>query len=281
MLLLISVPQLVRLLVRAVEVWPGVDVEDLAVPPVEPYPVVHPGVVGAVALEPAVDDVGDEPEPRRPVGGEIGGRGAVLPDHDLVARRLGAARRHPEPQRRPERRLGAVGHHLRVAQAVEAQRAPRRPVVEVPRQLDGAPAVVGPARVARPLRVRGVAVVARRADLLLEAQAPRVLAVRRRGPAARGLVRDLREEGGELALAGAEVAGGGELGERPGGVDEGGVGVEPLGGAGRVVLVQEQGVIQMLAHERRHRAALPGAVPRRRYAGAAAGSDEESDHDGH
>ena len=63
---------------RAVEVWPGVDVEDLAVSPVEPDPVVHPGVVGAVALEPAVDDVGDEPEPRRPVGGEVGGGAAPL-----------------------------------------------------------------------------------------------------------------------------------------------------------------------------------------------------------
>lgn len=169
---------------RTVEVGPGVDVEDLTVPLVEPYPVVHPGVVGAVALEPAVDDVGDEPESRRPVGGEVGGRGAVLPDHDLVARRLGPTRRHPEPERRPERRLGAVGHHLRVAQAVEAQRPPRRPVVEVPGQLDGAPAVVGLARVARPLLVRGVAVVAPRADLLLIAQAPRVVPVRRRRPAA-------------------------------------------------------------------------------------------------
>lgn len=96
-----------------------------------------------------------------------------------------------------------------------------------------------------------------------------------------GLVRDLREEGGDLTLAGAEVAGGGELGERPGGLDEGGVGVEPLGRAGRIVLVQEQGVVQLLAHQRRGGATLPVAAvpPRLRYAGAA-GSNNDSDHGG-
>jgi hypothetical protein len=268
--------------VCAVEVGAGVNVEDMAVPLVEANPVVDPGIVGAVALEAAVDDVGDEAKAGRPVGRGVGGRGAVLSDHDLVARRLGAARRHPEPERRPERGLGAVGHQLRVAQAVEAQRLARRPVVEVPGELDGAPPVVGLARVARPLLVRRVAVVARRPDLLLVAQAPRVLAVRRRRPPACGLVRDLREEGRDLAFAGAEVASGGERGERPGGLDEGGIGVEALGGAGVVVLVQEQGAVQLLADEGRHRdnrgrgrpPPLPrAAVPRLCYA-----DDKESDH---
>jgi hypothetical protein len=49
-----------------------------------------------------------------------------------VARRLGLPGRHPEPQRRLERRVGAVGHLLWVAQPVEAQGLPRWPVVEVP-----------------------------------------------------------------------------------------------------------------------------------------------------
>jgi hypothetical protein len=103
----------------------------------------------------------------------------VLPHHDLMAGWLGPAWRHPEPERRPEGRVGTVGHHLRVAQAVKAQGPARRPVIEVP----GDP-VVGLARVARPLLVRGVAVVARGTDLLLVAKAPRVRAVRRRRPAA-------------------------------------------------------------------------------------------------
>jgi hypothetical protein len=45
--------------------------------------------------------------------------------------------------------------------------------------------------------------------------------------------------------------------------------------------VQEQGVVQLLAHQRRGGATLPGAavLPRLRYAGAA-GSNNDSDHGG-
>ena len=51
----------------AVQVRPEVlDAEDLAVAAVVPDPVVRLRVAGDVALEPAVDDVGGEPEPRRP-----------------------------------------------------------------------------------------------------------------------------------------------------------------------------------------------------------------------
>lgn len=89
---------------------------------------------------------------------------------------------------------------------------------------------------------------------------------------------DLCEEGGELAFAGGKVAGAGEFGEGPGGPDEGRVGVEPLGRAGRVVLVQEQRVVELLAHERLHGGAAlsAGAVPPR----LRAGSDQGSNHRG-
>lgn len=116
--------------------------EDLAVPAIVPDPILHPRVAGAVALEPAVDDVGGEPEPRRPVGLLVGLGGHVPPQHHVVARRLGLLRRHPEPQRRLERHIRIARHHLRVPQPVEAQRLPRRPVVVVPGELHGSAAVV-------------------------------------------------------------------------------------------------------------------------------------------
>jgi hypothetical protein len=94
-----------------------------------------------------------------------------------------------------------------------------------------------------------------------------------------GLVGDLREEGCDLALASGQVAGAGELGEGSGGPDERRVGIEPLGRARGVVLVQENRAVELLAHERLHGAALPGAPVPPRLHHAAAGSDRECNHE--
>ena len=74
---------------------------------------------------------------------------------------------HPVPERRPERDDGAARHRVGVAQPVEADALPRRPVVVVPRDLQRASPVVPFPRLARPLRVVRVAVVlARPVDLV-------------------------------------------------------------------------------------------------------------------
>jgi len=61
-----------------------------------------------------------------------------------------------------------------------------------------------------------------------------------------GLVGGLAEEGGELALVGLVAAAGAEAGEGAGGLDEGVVGVEPVGGADGVVAVGQHGVVHVL-----------------------------------
>uniref|UniRef100_K3Z7K2 Uncharacterized protein n=1 Tax=Setaria italica TaxID=4555 RepID=K3Z7K2_SETIT len=239
----------IGLLVGAVQVGPDVDAEHAAVPLEEADPVLHRrGLPARSALDPAVDDVGRQPEPRRPVLRQVVAAGPVAPHHHVVARRLGRPRRHPEPQRRLERHLRVARHHLRLPQPVEAHRLARRPVVV----LDGSAAMVGLAEDARPVGVVGVAVVALRVDLLLEAEAPREGPVGRRRPPAGRLVGDLRQERRHLAPPGGVAAVAAERRERVGGAEEGGVVVEAARGAGGVVLVREEGAVQVLRHDRCH-----------------------------
>ena len=251
----------------AVEVVTDIDAERAAVSPEESDPVLHPGIAAGavVALESAIDDVRRQPEPgRRPVRRRVGPRRPVPPRHHVVARvRLRRRpRRHPEPQRRLERHHGVAGDHLRLPEPVEPHRLAGRPVVEVPRQLDGAAAMVRLAGEARPPRGDGgVAVVARRLELLLEAEAPGVGPIGGGGPAAGGLVGDLREEGGDLPPARVAAAGAAEARVLVGGAEEGGVGVEVPRRAGGVVLVDEQRlVVHLLRHDRRHMAAATAAM---------------------
>jgi hypothetical protein len=66
---------------------------------------------------------------------------------------------HPVPERRPERDDGAARHRVGVAQPIEADALPGRPVVVVPRDLQRAAPVVALPGLARPLRVVRIAVV--------------------------------------------------------------------------------------------------------------------------
>jgi hypothetical protein len=147
------------------------------------------------ALEAAVDDVGDDAVARQPAGGRVSRGGRPLPRHDVVARRLGRLRRHPEPDGGLERHGGVGGHQVRVGEDAGADGLAGGPVVVVVGYLDGPAAVVLLPRGARPLGA-GLAVVRprRAALLLLEAVAPGVGPVGRRRPPARRLVRRLRQE---------------------------------------------------------------------------------------
>jgi hypothetical protein len=67
---------------------------------------------------------------------------------------------HPEPERRLEGDRGVLRNNVGVAEPVEADVPPRRPVVVVPRDLQRPAPVVLLPRGARPLRVaRAVGVV--------------------------------------------------------------------------------------------------------------------------
>lgn len=79
-----------------------------------------------------------------------------------------------------------------------------------------------------------------------------------------GLMGDLSEECRDLSLAGVQGAFSAELGEASGGADEGGVVVEPLRGAGTVVLVEEDGVVELLGDNRRDVAAVRALAARQR-----------------
>lgn len=72
------------LLILAIQIGSGVDPEQLRVSLEKADPVVDSCVAGDAALETAVDYVGDEAEPGRPVSFEVGLGGPVLPDHDGV-----------------------------------------------------------------------------------------------------------------------------------------------------------------------------------------------------
>lgn len=77
----------------------------------------------------------------------------------------------------------------------------------------------------------------------------------------RGRVGSLGQERGDLTLAGVGVARGGEGRERAGRGDEGAVGVEPAGGARRVVAVGQHALELVRRHDGRHAGA---AAARRR-----------------
>lgn len=202
--------------------------------------------MGIPALETTVDNVGDESITGRAVGSHVIRGRNVGANHDVVARGLGGPRGHPEPNGGLE---GVVGDDLRGAEAVEAKGPAGGAVVVVLGELDGAAALVGLAGEAGPLGVRGVAVVALWANLLLETEAPSVGTIRGGGPTTGGLVGDLGEKGGDLALAGGRIPDGGESGEASGGGDEGVVGVEVVGRAGGVVLMEEDGVEELLGDQ--------------------------------
>uniref|UniRef100_A0A0E0HVR1 Uncharacterized protein n=1 Tax=Oryza nivara TaxID=4536 RepID=A0A0E0HVR1_ORYNI len=258
-------------MVVAVQVGAVADAQHVAVALVEPNPVGDSAVRAVAALHAAVDDVGHHAVARHAPRRLVVAVGRPLPCHHRVARRLGRLRRHPEPERRLEGDGGVRRHQVRVAQQVGADGLPRRAVVVVVGDLDGSPAVVLLAGGARPLRLGlavcgGVAVV-----LLLEAVAPGVGAVGRRGPAAGGLVGRLRQEGGDLALAGVGVAGGGEVRVGVGGGDEGVVGVEALSGA-RLVVAVEQHLVEERGRYDGGDAAAATAGGRGRAAAAAAGA---------
>lgn len=61
-------------------------------------------------------------------------------------------------------------------------------------------------------------------------------------------MRDLSKEGGNLTLACGQVPGVSELGEAMGGLNEGRVVVETLGGTSSIVFVQEERVVKVLCH---------------------------------
>jgi hypothetical protein len=174
-----------------------VNTEVVAVLEVEAHPVFHFGrVLPAVTLVEAVDgpDGGAEP---------LG--------HELVHVL------HPVPERRLERQHGVLRQSVRVSQPVEAEAPPRRPVVVVPRQLQRAAPVVTLPGVARPLLLTAPVAVLRHVDLVDVAQIWRHIdtyirhasidhgnecrRTRRSTLLTPGLVRDMREEGGNLALA--------------------------------------------------------------------------------
>uniref|UniRef100_A0A0A9GA32 Uncharacterized protein n=1 Tax=Arundo donax TaxID=35708 RepID=A0A0A9GA32_ARUDO len=179
----------------ACEVVPRVDAQLPAVVLVVPYPRVHLVRVSPVALEGAVDGPDRRAEPLRP-------------DTVHVI--------HPEPERRLKRHHGVLRHLVRVPQPVEPDTLPRRSVVVVPRNLQRAAPVVLLPRDATPLLVGRVAVVAARPVGLLDvAHMP-------------GLVRDVREEGGDLPLSGGLRTGICEAGVRAGGLQERSALVEAL-----------------------------------------------------
>src|SRR5262245_1576278 len=129
-----------------------------------------------------------------------------------------------------------------------AEHAADRTIVVVPTELNGPPAVVGLARSAGVLRVRRVAVARARAvlaaDLLREIKAPGKGPSWRRRPAARRLVRDVREERGHLSLP---VVRGALARERRKGLGSGHevtIGIEgvPVREHGRIRCLAEDGV---------------------------------------
>jgi hypothetical protein len=87
----------------AVEVVAVSDAEHVAVALVVADAVDVGGVGSHAALQPAVDDVGDHAVPGYPPRGGVRGRRRPVAEDDVVARRLGRLRRHPETERRLER----------------------------------------------------------------------------------------------------------------------------------------------------------------------------------
>ena len=120
-------------------------------------------------------------------------RGVWRPEvvHDLVARRFGALGHHPEPERGLEGEHAVALDGVRVVEQnvfVVVEEFAELPVVVVPRQLDGASAVVAFGRVGRIFRVRlavGAGAVGRGvAHFVHKIEAPQGVVAKR--PAAHG-----------------------------------------------------------------------------------------------
>jgi len=109
-----------------------------------------------------------------------------------------ASTRHPEAQRRLERRVSILRHLIRIRKQIQAQRIPTRPVVVVVRDLKGPTAVVTLSCCTGVLRIR-CAVITWRVDLADVLQ-----------PA--GLLLHVSEEGCDLPFLIVATAGGSERG---------------------------------------------------------------------
>ncbi|RZS15902.1 hypothetical protein BHM03_00047822 [Ensete ventricosum] len=118
-------------LVVAVQVGSVAHPQQVAVPLVEADPIRHPGVGPFPALQPAIDDVGDDTVARKPSGRPVGVGWRPPPGYHVVARRLGRLRGHPEPQSRLEGDGRVGGHQVWVVEQVGADGSPGRPVVVV------------------------------------------------------------------------------------------------------------------------------------------------------
>lgn len=124
--------KLKRFLILAIQVGASIDIEELCISFEVANSVVDSSIIGNPALEPTIDDVGDQSISCCSVCFYVGLCGNVSPDHDVVARWLWLLLRHPEPQRRLEGCCWVLSNYLRVFQAVKSQCLPRWSIVVVP-----------------------------------------------------------------------------------------------------------------------------------------------------
>lgn len=103
------------LLILAIQVRSGGDIEEGSVSLEVSDPVQYGGAGRDPTLDPSIDDVGHQPKTGCAVGGQIQLRGDVASDHDVVARGLRLLLRHPKPEGSFPGDHRVVGDYLRVA----------------------------------------------------------------------------------------------------------------------------------------------------------------------
>lgn len=122
----------------------------------------------------------------------------------------------------------------------------------LPGELNGSSSVVRLPREARPLGIGWIAIIRLGSDLFFEAETPSIGTIGCGRPATGSLMGYLSKKGGNLALTDDLAFSGSESAEGGGSFKERMVGVEVLGRAGRVVLVQEDGLKLLSADEGRY-----------------------------
>ena len=120
-----------RPLAAAVQIRARAGLQDAAVSVVEPDATDHAAIGSPTALKPAVDDVGDHAVAGLPSSGDVCGGWPPCSGDDVVGRRLGRLRGHPEPERRLEG-YDCVGRNkVRIGEKSLAYCSPGWPVVVV------------------------------------------------------------------------------------------------------------------------------------------------------
>ena len=105
-------PLLKRLLIFTVQVRSGINVKQLSISLKVSNSIIYTSVVGSSTLKPTVDYVGHQPISSRPVSCQVGFRGDIFTNHDIVARWLGLLLGHPEPKSSFKCNQGVVGYYF-------------------------------------------------------------------------------------------------------------------------------------------------------------------------